>query len=53
MSARSVEGSKKKKTKADAVVSADTASHASDSTPGNNTNGADSTESPYIKELAK
>ena len=53
MSGRPVEAAKKKKTKADAVVSTDTASHASDSAPGNNTNGADSTESPYIKELSK
>lgn len=43
----------KKATKADALASAETASHASDSATGNNANGADSSESPYIKELAK
>jgi hypothetical protein len=51
MSAPSIDKSaKKRKAKVDNLAAAETASHNSDPV---NTNGVDSSESPYIKELAK
>ncbi|ETN44262.1 uncharacterized protein HMPREF1541_10813 [Cyphellophora europaea CBS 101466] len=44
---------KKRKAKVDVVASTETASQASDPTPAASSNGIDSVESPYIRELSK